>query len=228
MKTETQPTLLERLRDGTDPMAWEVFFDRYWRLVFASAKRRGCADDTAEEIVQDVMLAVYEKRQVFRYDPARGRFRDWLGAIVRNQVAKRRRRPAERIRAPGGDAQPFPEPEGRELQADLAWEAGFEKALLGALLDAVRRETSPATYQAFELLVLHGLPGAQVAKMTGLTRNAVYLAHRRVLRRLRELGAMYRNDGQLDDQLKEVLKCRPSADIERSVTTRIEQTMRST
>ena len=43
-------------------------------------------------------------RDTFCYDPARGRFRDWLGTVVRNLVAKYRRQPAQRIRGRGGDA----------------------------------------------------------------------------------------------------------------------------
>ena len=72
MNSNTRVTLLERLRDGSDALAWDEFFDRYWRLIFASAKRRGCSEHTAEEIVQDVMLAVFENKHVFRYDPAQG------------------------------------------------------------------------------------------------------------------------------------------------------------
>ena len=94
----TQATLLENLRDGSDPSAWEEFFARYWPLIYGSARRRGCSEHTAEEVVQEVMLKVFRHRDVFRYDPQRGRFRDWLGKLVRNQLAEHRRRPAQRAK----------------------------------------------------------------------------------------------------------------------------------
>ena len=65
-----------------------------------------------------------------------------------------------------------------------------------------------------------------MAKITGLRRNAVYAARLRVLRRLQELGAVYRDDGRLTARLKNALALRPGAAIERSVVTRIEETIR--
>ena len=62
MSGKTRATLLERLHEGSDPLAWEEFYQRYWPLVYASAKRRGCSDHTAEEIVQEVMLTVFEQK----------------------------------------------------------------------------------------------------------------------------------------------------------------------
>ncbi len=116
MSSQTSATLLERLRDGSDPLAWDEFSDRYWRLIFTLAKYHRCSDDTADDIVQEVMLAVFEKQDVFRYDRSRGRFRDWLGAVVRNQMVKRRQRVFERFRARGGVAdQRFAEPEALEV-----------------------------------------------------------------------------------------------------------------
>ena len=73
------------------------------------------------------------------------------------------------------------------------------------LLAVVRQTTSPRTYQAFELFSLHGLSGAEVARLTGLSRNAVYQARKEVLRRLAELGAAYRDDGRLDARVKRAL-----------------------
>ena len=222
----TQATLLERLRDGDAVMAWEEFFQRYWRLIFLAARERGCREHTAEEIVQEVMLSVFRQRDVFRYDPQRGRFRDWLRTVVRNTVAEHRRGPSQRVRAHGGDSQDqLPEPAG-ETPPDAAWEAAFEEAMLAALLDCVRREVTPETYQAFELLALDELSGRQVARITGLTRNAVYLARKRVLKRLQELGASYREDGQLDRRVRRALRSLPDAAVERSLTNRVAKTMR--
>ena len=106
MTTSTRATLLERLRDGADALAWDEFFARYWPTIYGFARHRGCSQHTAEEIVQDVMLKVFQQRDVYRYNPSRGRFRDWLHTVVRNQVAEHRRRPANRVRGVGGGAAP--------------------------------------------------------------------------------------------------------------------------
>ncbi|NLX95476.1 MAG: sigma-70 family RNA polymerase sigma factor [Rhodopirellula sp.] len=227
MNSQTRATLLERLRDGADPVAWNEFFQRYGRLVRVYAKRRGCSDHTAEEIVQDVMLRVFQQRDVFQYDPHRGRFRDWLGTVVRNQVAEYRRRPSERVRAGGG---PLPH-QPAEVQSDdglpdAIWEAAFEESLMAVLLDVLRGEMNPRDYLAFELLTLGGRPGAEVSTMTGLTRNAAYKARKRALARLRELGRSYREDGQLSDDIHRSLSSLPGASVARSLAARIEGTMR--
>ena len=228
MNSKTRVTLLERLRDGADALAWDEFFDRYWRLIFASARRRGCSEHTAEEIVQDVMLAVFEKKHVFRYDPAQGRFRDWLAGMVRNKVAEHRRRPSERTRARGGDSQFGPvEPEADETGPEDAWEAAFEKALLMVLLDVIRKEMNPRDYLAFELFVLEDLPVAEVAQSTGVTRSAVYKTRTRVFNRLRELAGSYNDDGRLCDSLKQALESLPDPKVERSLTAQVARSMRS-
>ncbi|MBN2578738.1 MAG: sigma-70 family RNA polymerase sigma factor [Pirellulales bacterium] len=226
MTSQTRATLLEQLRDGANPLAWDEFFDRYWRLIFTFARRRGCADHTAEEIVQEVMVKVFQQRDVFRYDPRRGRFRDWLGMLVRNQVAEYRRRPAQRLRGAGGSSvEVAAEVEANDETPDAAWQSAFEQSLLGVLLDVLRREMNPRDYLAFELLTLGQLAGAEVAKITGLTRNAAYKARKRACRRLGELGLAYRNDGQLGDRVKQALQSLPPAAVQRSLTTRFAKSM---
>jgi len=228
MNAKTRTTLLERLRNGADQLSWDEFFRVYWPLLYVLARQRGCSDHTAEEVVQDVMLTVFEQRDFYQYDPSRGRFRDWLATVVRNKVAECRRRPSERVRAHGGDSdRGLPEPADDELPPDAQCEASFEDGLLLVLLEVVRRETNPRTYLAFELSALHELRGRDVAEATGLTPNAVYKARKRVLRRLIELGGSYRDDGQLHQCLKRALELRPKAAIERGLTTRVENTIRS-
>jgi RNA polymerase sigma-70 factor (ECF subfamily) len=226
MSSQTHTTLLERIRAGEDAVAWAEFWNRYWRAVFNFARCRGCSEHTAEEIVQEVMLTVFQNRHVFRYDSTKGRFRDWLGGVTRNLVNKRRARPAERVRAVGGDDQNALEAAGDpHAPADDVWQQAFEESLLNVLLDLVRREVAPATYQAFELVALQDVSAADAAKLTGLSRNAVYLARKRVVERLQELGESYRNDGRLLERVKQALASAPSAHVERSLTSWMEQSM---
>lgn len=228
MNSETQVTLLQRLRNGTDRLVWDEFFDRYWPMVYALARHRGCSEHTAEEVVQDVMLRVFEQRDVFEYDRRRGRFRDWLGTLVRNKVAEHRRRPSQQIRAPGGDSgDVFTEPADDHPEPDAVWDNLFEQSLLVAMLDVVRRETDPDVYLAFELFALQGLRCETVVEATGLSRHAVYRAGKRILKRLQQLAGSYVRDGQLQQSVKEALDARPSVAVQRSLATRIEYTMRS-
>ena len=228
MGSNTRASLLERIRDATDPLAWDDFYDQYWPVVFTFAKYRGCSDETAQDVVQDVMLEIFKKHEVFRYDPAKGRFRNWLGGIVRNLVFKRRGKPSERVRAHGGESDPsLRESEDPHPEADEVWQQVFDEGLLCALLDVVRRQVAPSTYQAFELVALEGLSGADAAKVTGLSPNAVYKARANVLKRLQKLGRPYREEGRLLDCLKRALASRPPVQVERTLTTRMEETMRS-
>lgn len=227
MDSKTRPSLLERIRDAADPLAWDDFYHRYWPVVLNFAKHRGCSDDTAQDIVQDVMLEVFKQREVFQYDAAKGRFRNWLGGIARNLVAKRRGKPFERIRGRGGDSDhELGQCEDPGPDADQVWQQVFDEGVLCALLDVVRHEVTPTTYQAFELVALEGLSGDAAARVTGLSPNAVRKARARVLGRLRDLGRPYQERGELLDCVKRALASRPQAQVERALTTRMEETMR--
>jgi RNA polymerase sigma factor (sigma-70 family) len=228
MKSSTSATLLDRLRDGRDGLAWDEFFQRYWLLIYSYASRRGCSSHTAEEIVQDVMLKLFERKDVFRYDPERGRFRDWLATVVRNKVAELRRRPAARDRARGNSgSDTLPEPADDARAPDEIWDAVFEKSLLWALLEVVRREMVPRDYLAFEMTVLNELSARKVADHLGMSRSAVFRARKKVLNRLAQLGAAYRSGGQLSEQVKRALLSRPGPMVERSLANRMETTMLS-
>ena len=84
-----------------------------------------------------------------------------------------------------------PKSNRRDEAPDAQLEAAFDQAMLAFLLDRVRAEVHPRTYQAFEAFALGGCSGAEAARLTGLTPNAVYQARKNILRRLRELGAAF-------------------------------------
>ena len=89
--------LLRRVADGDDT-ALEALYDRYGRPAFALARRITGEQVFAEEVVQEVFLALW--RDPEKYDPARGGFPSWLlatthhkavDAVRREETVRRRR-----------------------------------------------------------------------------------------------------------------------------------------
>lgn len=148
--------LMHRLAVG-DAGALEPLHRRYAALVYGLAART--LDRTAaEEIVQEVFLAVWRKAAVF--DPGRGMFRAWVLQIahfrILNELRRRSRRP-----------QLDPDPDGLGLAnvpdrspgpVEAVWKAQRREILRSALADlpAPQRE-------ALDLAVLHDLTHEQVA-----------------------------------------------------------------
>lgn len=226
MTEKTSPSLLGRLQEPTDTMAWREFFDRYWRPLFAFAKRRGCSDDSAEDVVQETMLAVFGARNEFLYDPNKGRFRNWLFTIVCQKIAVAHRRIRPRVSSEDVDAAMGTD---RQEATDGAseFERLFELGLLAAAMEVIRGKVEPATYQAFELTQIHDFSAEEAAKVTGLTRNGVYLARKRVLQSLEDLFADYHVTGQLCDRLKAALELVPHPKVIQALTSRVESTFTS-
>lgn len=82
----TRPSLLLRLRDARDAQAWQTFVDVYGPLVFGHCRRRGLQHPDAQDVTQKVFAQVVQAIRSFEYRPEIGRFRDWLGTVVRHEI----------------------------------------------------------------------------------------------------------------------------------------------
>ena len=89
--------LVRRVAEG-DAAALEALYDRYGRPAFALARRITGEPAFAEEVVQEVFLALW--RDPEKYDPTRGGFPSWLlatthhkavDAVRREETVRRRR-----------------------------------------------------------------------------------------------------------------------------------------
>ena len=83
---QTAASLLLRIRDPRDAKAWNAFVLVYGPLVYGHARRCGLAHEDAEDVTQKVFARVSAAIRGFEYQKERGRFRDWLGSIVRHEV----------------------------------------------------------------------------------------------------------------------------------------------
>ncbi len=184
----TRRTLLSRLRNLDDQESWRTFFDLYWRLLYNVARKSGLDDSGAQEIVQDTVIAVARKMPEFRYDPARGTFRQWLLRITRRRIIDHLRRIYRQ--PPKAEVAPESLDEAEEHAAaitdqsanaiDAAWDEEWEKSTFDAALARVRAAINPRHFQVFDYCVLKEWPASKVATTLGLNAAQVYLAKHRV------------------------------------------------
>ena len=139
-------SLLVRLRDPADAVAWRTFIDVYAPAVFAFARRYGLQPADAADLTQDVCRNVSTALQSFAYDPDRGRFRGWLFTVVRNQLKMFRR---SRVAAPARaiDRRSWPTCPTRPTPSRGTWNAAA--GCSPGRASEVKPTVAPATWQAF-------------------------------------------------------------------------------
>lgn len=185
-QTTTHATLLARLRGGGDHAAWREFCGRYDELIRGFARRQGVVGAEADDVVQDVMLALTKAMPGFAYDPSRGKFRSYLKTVVLRAIWARSRQKSGAV--PLGEVSASAAP-GDEASAEGPWEAEWRQYHLRRAMGPVRAEFGATDLAAFEAYAQQGREASEVARELGISVERVYQAKSRVLRRLGELIA---------------------------------------
>lgn len=178
---ETHPSLLVRLRDASDAGAWNTFVEVYGPLVFRECRRRGLQHQDAEDVTQRVFERSVKGLREFRYERERGRFRDWLGTIVRNEVNRFGQERIRKSAAHPGDAYLEEVVAG---PSDAEWNDAFQERVLHVALERVRPHFEPDTWAAFTAVWLENKLAPDVAQKLNMPIDKVYVAKSRVLKRL--------------------------------------------
>ena len=185
----TTSTVLARLSDFEDRGAWERFADRFRRPIEVFAERQGLARGECEDVAQDTLLAFAQAYRDGGYDRSRGRLSHWLFGIAWRRIDRARRR--ARVRAGeaalGADDDDRTSDVAAPHQPSPEWEEVWERSMLEQCLRQARKEVSPSTFRAFEMLVLESRTIEDAVAELGITRNAVAIAKHRVSERVRAL-----------------------------------------
>jgi RNA polymerase sigma-70 factor (ECF subfamily) len=179
--SQTGTTLRVLLRDPADPEAWKAFVERYTPKVLAWCRQWHLQPPDAQDVAQEVLYKLVRHLHCCPYDPTKGRFRAWLKAVTRNawhDLQANRRRSGWG----SGDPQIHRLLEDQEATTSLAesLDEEFTREVYEEAKARVQLRVSRTTWQAFELLVVQGCSGAQVAAHLGMKVAAVYMAKKRV------------------------------------------------
>jgi RNA polymerase sigma-70 factor (ECF subfamily) len=180
----TRQSLLGRLHDLQDQVAWREFFDSYWRLIYKVARSNGLADAEAQDVVQNTFIYLSRRLPKFQYDPKRGAFKSWLRVVTRSRISVFRRQQKDdgklQHRAPSDDLEEVADPAGDSL--DEVWQREWEENLISRALARLQGRVTAQQLLIFRLTVLNHLPLKQVARKLRLSLPQVYLARHRVSR----------------------------------------------
>lgn len=186
----TSASLLQRVRTRADGESWRHLVAIYDPLVRGWLKQHGLLSSDVDDVTQEVMAVVVRRLAEFHHNGRVGAFRTWLKTITVNCLRDHWRRGKHRPQVDQSTAD--------DMLAQLAdpdselsrqWDLDHDRHVARRLLEMLRGEFEPRTWQAFHRTAMEGAAASSVAAELGLTTNAVFIARSRVLSRLREEAA---------------------------------------
>ena len=196
MIPDTPKTLLRKIAEyanGDDAAEWARFVELYAPVIrqFVSVREDVGATD-ADDIVQEIFVRLVDVLRAGIYRPEKGRFRAYLGTMVRRLLIDRHRRALARgagYEVPVDDVELLAEtPDVAEYVdrrlAEARHAAAVEHVLSRTMLDA-------RTVAAYRAYALEDEPAAEVASRLDLTVNALRQIKYRVGRMIAAVEAQY-------------------------------------
>lgn len=190
LTSDTQSSLIRRVRSTNDGESWNDFVLKYRPMLVNVARAQGLSYEDAEDVVQEILMALVRKMPSFQFDPSIGRFRTWLWRIAHNAVidhvrkSKRAARLEQALKEEGLAAAQTSESESSESLSKPQ-----KSDTLSIALDQIRKHSNERTWACFEQHVLKGRTSAAVAAELEISTNAVFVNSSRVLKKVREACA---------------------------------------
>jgi RNA polymerase sigma-70 factor (ECF subfamily) len=189
LQQDTQKSLLLEARSGND-RAWQDLAELYRPFIDGWARRHANVHHDAEDLAQEILLAVFRSLPRFEHNGRRGAFRTWLRTVAVHVTH-------DFWSARHGEARGSGDPDTLQMLCELedvnrelarTWDLEHDRFVLRRLLNELANEFEPHTLQAFRRQALDGATAEVVAGELQLSLGAVYTAKSRVLQRLRQLS----------------------------------------
>jgi RNA polymerase sigma factor (sigma-70 family) len=187
----TSLSLLGKLQQSPHGAAWDRLVGIYAPLLRQWLRKFEVQEADADDLIQDVLAAVVREMPEFRHNGQAGAFRAWLRQVLVNRLRNFWRSRQQRPLATGASSilERIGELEDATSQLSRIWEREHDQAVLTRLMELIRPDFLPKTWEAFHRQMFGGQRADQVAEELGMTLSSVYVARSRVLAALRREAA---------------------------------------
>jgi len=183
---KTRETLLFRVKNQRDDKSWNEFVGYYKNYIYIVARNMNLVHHDAEDILQRVLLKLWEKLPEFEYNTQRGSFRSFLCTIIRNMAIDFIKKKSRMLNTIDGDEkntlkkyldevslpeiEKIAEKEWKLFLANTAWEK-VEPTLTDKVKNAY-------------MMLLKGKSLDDVASTLDIQKNTVYVYKLRVIEKI--------------------------------------------
>lgn len=201
----TKKSLLKRMQN-CDEISWEEFYGIYRPLVLCIGRKLGMSQDDCRDLMQEIMLELFQGEALLRYDASKGRFRTFFGVLVRHKAAEMLRdsaRLSSLSPANGSGSGHIPELTATLLAPDppdendpfqKLFDEEYRSCLLSTAINELRNSVEPKTFAIFEMVALQDRSPGEVSLHLGITRSTIDVYCSRCRKTLRKIVSEIRID----------------------------------
>lgn len=183
---ETNLSLIDRLQDAENAEAWQEFLQIYQPVVYRMATQRRLQDADALDVSQQVFTSI--SRAIHRWVPdADGPpFRAWLTTIAGNAITTAlTRRPKDRATGSTSIVDLLNR-ETADVGISEEMQTQARREVVRWAAEQIRSEFTEQTWAIFWQTAMEDFSVTEMAKTTGRSVGAIYVARHRVLARLKQ------------------------------------------
>ena len=175
--------LLRRLCDSPSQDDWARFLTVYGPTIYRYGRRHGLQDADALDVVQNVCMRVCRAIPTLQYDARRGTLEGWLYTIAVREINRCRKRTSIASRV-------WPRTTGlaRSITSKRRSMRRGQPRMFASLPNcagALRMQTKPENWQAFELVHMRGIKPVAVARLVGKHVKWIYRVKYKITCRLK-------------------------------------------
>lgn len=192
---ETRASLILRLQNVEDVAAWDEFAEIYGPVIFRTARKRQFQTADAENLVQEVLIAVAQSIEKWIERRDRGSFQAWLLRIAHNEaVDMLTRRATRKLGQDGEQAQQLLDAISVRNDISSLIDREYERTIFRWACQRVQKSVTEPTWQAFWLTEVQGEPVSKAAQILGMSAGNIYVSRSRVMARIKKLVSEYEAD----------------------------------